>query len=147
MGGIWLHPRDSKAFPINAKHLEYLISKDVMPCPELTDREVWDRSKADKFAKMFACLQIFWLAVQSAGRGAQKLPVTPLEIATLGFMIPSLATFVLWWHKPVDIEIPTKLPISMSTGELLEKISPKVYSWRETPLDFIQKVNTPQFHF
>jgi squalene monooxygenase len=104
MGAIWLHPCDSKAFPINAKHLEYLISKDVMPCPALTDRDIWDRSKADKFAKMFACLQIFWLAVQSAGRGAQKLPVTPLEIATLGFMIPSLATFVLWGTSPSTLK-------------------------------------------
>ena len=145
MGGVWLKPRDSKPFPIKSAHLEYLVSKDILPCPELTDKEIWDHSKADKFAKLFACLQIFYLAMQSAGRGAQGLPVTPLEVATLGFMIPSLATFVFWWNKPVDIEVPTMISTNFTTKELLEKLSPQLYAWRETPLDFVQKVNAPSF--
>lgn len=147
MGGVWLKPRMSDPFPINAAQLEYLITKEVLPCPTLTEREIWDRSKADKFAKTFAVLQIFWLAIQSAARGAQKMPVTPLEIATLGFMIPSLASFVLWWKKPVDIEVPTMIPIDLSTQKLLEKLSPATYNWQETPLDFISKANSPSFTF
>lgn len=145
MGGVWLEPRDSKPFPINALQLEYLIKREIIGSPGLVKKDIWDRSKADKFAKLFACMQIFWLAVQSSARGIQEIPVTPLEIATLGFMIPSLATFVLWFSKPVDIEVPTMLKIDISTQELLEKISPPNYSWRETPLDFIDRVNHPSF--
>lgn len=143
MGGIWLKPRDSEPFPVNAAHLQYLIKAKVIPYPEIPKRDIWDRSKADKFAKLFACLQIFWLALQCIGRAAQRLPITPLEIATLGFAVPSLATFAFWYQKPVDIEVPTMIPCDLDTSELLIRISPQVYKWRDTPLDFIQKVNAP----
>lgn len=143
MGGVWLQPRDSKAFPINAAQLQYLIKKDIMACPAITKREIWDRSKADKFAKVFVCLQIFWLAFQCVVRAIQGLSITPLEIATLGFAVPSLATFAFWYHKPVDIEVPNTICLELTTTELLEKVSPRLYSWRDTPLDFISKVNTP----
>lgn len=143
MGGVWLHPHESKPFPINAIQLQYLIKEGVLPCPVIKEREIWDRSKVDKFAKLFACLQIFWLAMQAIARATQALPVTPLEIAVLGFAIPSLATFAFWYSKPVDIECPSEIKIDLTTEQLLEKLSPKVYSWRDTPLDFIHKVNAP----
>ncbi|KAK5136116.1 hypothetical protein LTR08_004167 [Meristemomyces frigidus] len=143
MGGVWLHPHKSKSFPINAAQLHHLIKEGILPCPVIKEREIWDRSKADKFAKLFACLQIFWLAMQAIARAAQGLPVTPLEIAVLGFAIPSLASFAFWYSKPVDIEVPNEIHIDLTTKQLLEKISPVVYSWRDTPLDFIQKVNAP----
>lgn len=143
MGGVWLRPRNSAPFPINAKHWHYLIDAKIIRNFTITKDEIWDRSKADKFAKLFACLQIFWLALQCIGRGAEGIPITPLEIATLGFAVPSLATFALWYHKPVDIEVPVMVDIELSTEELLILISPEKSSWRDTPLDFIQKVNSP----
>lgn len=143
MGGVWLQPKDSKAFPINAAQLRYLVKAGIVKCPAITKREVWDRSKADKFAKLFACLQIFWLAAHCIGRAAQHLPITPLEVATLGFAVPSLATFAFWYHKPVDIEVPNMVPCKLSTAELLVKVAPEKYSWRDTPLDFVEKLNTP----
>lgn len=143
MGGVWLQPRNSKAFPINAVQLQYLIKANILPCPVITKREIWDRSKADKFAKLFACLQIFWLAMQAIARAIQSLAVTPLEIAVLGFAIPSLATFAFWYSKPVDVEVPSYIKIDLTTEELLERISPQLYNWRDTPLDFIHRVNAP----
>jgi hypothetical protein len=145
MGGVWLRPRASKPFPINARQLHDLVQEGVIALPRLSAEEIWDRSKADKFAKIFACFQIGWLVLQCLGRAAQKLPITPLEIATIGFAIPSLATFMLWFQKPMDIEVPTFIDAPESITEIIERLSPPIYSWRQTPLDFIDTINSPSF--
>lgn len=145
MGGVWLQPKDSKAFPPNATQLQHLVTAGYMDSPAMTEKEIWDKSKADKFAKIFACGQIGWLVLQCMGRKIQHLPITALEIATLGFAIPSVATLLLWFYKPADIEVPSFIKLNESTAELLERISPVAYSWRQTPLDFIDTVNSPSF--
>ena len=145
MGGIWLQPKESRPFPINAKQLSYLVANGHMEPPRITKKEIWDKSKADKFAKIVACGQILWLVLQCMGRAIQHLPITTLEIATIGFAIPSLATFMLWFYKPADIEVATHVAVAESTVELLERLSPLKYAWRQTPLDFIDTVNSPSF--
>ena len=143
MGGIWLKPKDSRPFPINAAQLKFLVAGGHMELPSISKKEIEDKSKADKFAKIFACGQILWLVLQCIGRAIQHLPITTLEIATLGFAIPSVATFALWFCKPVDIEVPTFVPVDETTVELLERLSPIKYAWRQTPLDFIDTINAP----
>ncbi|KAL8775115.1 MAG: hypothetical protein Q9209_000594 [Squamulea sp. 1 TL-2023] len=145
MGGFWIQPKDNQPFPINSAQLSYLIADGYMAAPSLTEAEIWDKSKVDRFAKIVACGQIGWLALQCVGRAVQSLPITPLELATVGFAIPSLATFCLWFEKPADIETPTKIPIPDTTVQLLERVSPRVYRWWQTPLDFIDTVNSPSF--
>jgi len=141
MGGLWLKPRESAAFLINAAQLLYLVEGKHIELPDLSAEEIQDRSKADSFAKIFACFQIGWLVLQCLGSAAQRLPITPLEIGTVGFAIPSVATFMLWCRKPKDIDVPTTLDAPESTAELIQRISPQRYAWRQTPLDFISTVN------
>ena len=143
MGGIWLKPRESSPFPINAAQLSYLVADGNMQLPSISKKEIEDKSKADKFAKIIACGQILWLVLQCIGRAIQHLPITTLEIATLGFVIPSVATYALWFYKPADIEVPTFVPVAESTVELLERLSPSKYAWRQTPLDFVDTINAP----
>lgn len=96
--------------------------------PSISRREICDRSKTDKFARLFACGQLGLLILQCTGRKAQNLPITTLEIATIGFAIPSVATFLLWFCKPADIEEPTMLSIPVTTESILERLSPSIYS-------------------
>ena len=145
MGGVWIQPRDSQSFPINAAQLSYLLAEGYISVPSLTKDEIWDKSKADSFAKIMACGQIGWLVLQCVGRAIQRLPITPLELATVGFAIPSLATFALWFEKPVDVDTPTRISVADTTEELLERLSPRIYRWWQTPLDFINAVNSPSF--
>jgi hypothetical protein len=56
-----------------------------------------------------------------------------------------VATFLLWFSKPKDIEIPSFLDAAESTAELVQRICPQHYLWNETPLDFISTVNSPSF--
>lgn len=121
MGGVWLKPKDDPAFPVNAAQLNYLIADGYLRPLSITDKEIWDKSKADRFAKVFACGQIAWSLLQCIARAIQQLPITPLEIATVGFAIPSFATFILWFNKPADIEVPTMLPVDDNVDDLLRR--------------------------
>ena len=143
MGGIWLKPKESRPFPINAAQLNYLVAVEYMEPPSTSKKEIEDKSKADNFARFFACGQILWLILQCIGRAIQHLPITTLEIATLSFAIPSMATFAFWFCKPADIQVPTFVPVDGTTVELLERLSPIKHAWRQTPLDFIHTINGP----
>ncbi|KAI9796758.1 MAG: hypothetical protein M1833_005998 [Piccolia ochrophora] len=146
MGGVWLRPRDSESFPINAAQLNYLVADGYMNLPSITEQEIWDKSKVDTFAKIVACGHIGWLLLQCIGRAAQHQPITPLEIASIGFAIPSLATYILWFHKPANVEVPIYLDVKDTTTEMLKRLNPQIgYQWHHTPLDFISTVNSPSF--
>ena len=56
-----------------------------------------------------------------------------------------MATYAFWFCKPADIEVPTFVPVAESTVELLERLSPIKYAWRQTPLDFVDTINAPSF--
>src|ERR1700753_2358928 len=85
MGGVRILLKDSEsAFPLNAAQQNELITENIMGMPALTAKEIWDKSKADKFAKLLACLQIAWLSVTCAARAVQGLPISLLEIGTVG---------------------------------------------------------------
>lgn len=77
--------------------------------PELQEADLVDKSKADGLAKALACLQAGWMFVQIIARVILDLPVTLLEVNTLGHVICALVIYVLWWNKPRSINEPTRL--------------------------------------
>ncbi|KAI4263851.1 MAG: hypothetical protein L6R42_001013 [Xanthoria sp. 1 TBL-2021] len=138
MGGFVLHPRESAAFPINAKQLHWLIKQGYVEYPKMTAKEVWDKSKADGFQKSLTCLQTGWFIIQIVGRAIQKLPITTLEITTLSFVLCTLVMFTQWANKPLDVESPTVLTSSKSIAEILIEAGPAASQpFKQTPLDFI----------
>ncbi|KAF1971575.1 hypothetical protein BU23DRAFT_600136 [Bimuria novae-zelandiae CBS 107.79] len=77
--------------------------------PEIDEGQVLDKSKADGLAKFLVVLQAGWMIVQTLARVHQKLPVTLLEINTMGHVVCAFALYGLWWSKPLDIKDPTVL--------------------------------------
>jgi hypothetical protein len=75
--------------------------------PKLSREEIGDKSKADGLAKNFVCVQADWMVIQAVGRVAYRLPVTLLEINTIGHVICAFVIYVLWWHKPKLVNEPT----------------------------------------
>ena len=150
MGGVWIMLKDQEfGFPVNATQQKHLFAAGVTPRPCLSSKEIWDKSKADKFVKLLACIQIAWLSVQSISRAIQGLPVSVLEVATVGFALPSLASFVFWFSKPNNIETPTIVQLDLTLEELLDRLKcPSGGSWVDTPLDALDTthtVNRPSF--
>lgn len=57
--------------------------------------------------KTLACAQALWFCVQCITRLAQSLPVSLLELNTFGHALCTLAIYIFWWSKPLDIDEPT----------------------------------------
>src|SRR5690242_3277388 len=55
--------------------------------PDIPDNQVRDKSKADGLAKFLVVVQAGWMIIQCIARLQQNLPVTLLEINTIGHVI------------------------------------------------------------
>ena len=104
-GGFVLQARDSTPFPITAKQVQYLVVSKYMPLPAITRAEIWDKSKADRFAKYVACLQAGWLVLQVVARAVQHLPITLLELSTVALITCTAATFYFWFCTFLTLSI------------------------------------------
>jgi hypothetical protein len=78
----------------------------VHQLPFIREEEIQDKSKADTLAKTLVCLQALWMMVQLLGRLISHLPITLLEINTMGHVFCALIIYSLWWKKPLDIREP-----------------------------------------
>lgn len=87
---------------------------DLTQAMNISTEELYDKSKADGFAKAVICLQALWFCVQCVARLAQRLPLSLLEANTAAHAVGALTTYVLWWKKPLDIQFPTVLRIDDS---------------------------------
>ena len=122
MGGIVLDVGGRRRFPITYKQLVVLLDHSVVTLPDISEDEIKDKSKADGFAKAVSCMQVGWLAVQSIARAKQHLPLTTLELTTLGFVANSLVVFYIWWEKPTDVQVPTVLRMENKADEALRQL-------------------------
>src|SRR6266511_4626770 len=64
------------------------------------------RNKVDQLAKFLTILQAMWFCIQFIVRMRQSLPVSLLELNTFAHSLCALIIYILWWHKPGDIDDP-----------------------------------------
>jgi hypothetical protein len=83
-----------------------MFQNKTLPWPKLSDDEINDKSKADWTIKSLAIIQILWFATQMIGRWVQGLGTTTLELFTLGIVISAVVTYICYWEKPFDIQVP-----------------------------------------
>ena len=139
MGGFVLKSPDFQPFPVTAKQVHYLVSQGFLQMPRITRAEIWDKSKADIFAKCVASLQAAWLVTQVASRGAQRLPVSLLELSTVALVTCTGATLYFWFSKPLNVDTPTIIRLETTIAEVLVRAGKEVEAkWKDTPLDFIE---------
>lgn len=74
--------------------------------PEISERDIEDRSKADMMTKALTCIQALWFFVSGIGRISQHLPVTLLEIHVMIHVFCAFAMYILWFNKPYNVERP-----------------------------------------
>lgn len=140
MGGFMLKSQDERPFPVNAKSLLYLRRHGYIKPPEITRRDIWDRSKTDKFAKGVAFAQTAWLTITCIARAIQSYTVTPMEIFTLAFVVCTAVTGFFWLNKPQSISLPTIIEITHPMSAIHEAAGGTALdSWLDTPMDFVEK--------
>lgn len=142
-GGFRLVSSDYPDFPITAASIRYLVKGGYMECPSITRDEIWDKSKADKFAKGFALIQSAWLVLQTITRASQGLSISPLELFTIAFVVSTVMSYFFWFHKPQHVSVPTYVKLSSGDGSIatiLKEAGDKAATpWTDTPFDFIEK--------
>ncbi|KAF2758485.1 hypothetical protein EJ05DRAFT_510406 [Pseudovirgaria hyperparasitica] len=77
--------------------------------PSIRREEIEDKSKTDGLGKFLACGQALWMTAQVIARLANNLPITLLEVTTLGHVLCALILYSFWWYKPRWIAEPTRL--------------------------------------
>jgi squalene monooxygenase len=139
-GGFILHTPDCPAFPINAKSIYYLRSTGWIKSPMITRGNIWDRSKADLFAKGAAFVQTAWLLLQCVTRAVQQLAITPLELFTIAFIVPTMATAFFWANKPQNVSEPTVIATDWLIADVLKAAGDLAKEpYVDTPMDFVEK--------
>ncbi|KAF9472925.1 hypothetical protein BDN70DRAFT_925430 [Pholiota conissans] len=101
------------------------IKEGVISPPRITEEDIQDRSKGDIISKTIIILQTTWFAVQCLARWSQHLPLTELEIVTLGFAMLNGITYALWWNKPQNVGRPVFLEregLTRASSEIPEAI-------------------------
>jgi hypothetical protein len=78
----------------------------IKAIPPTSVEEINDKNKGDVVVKVLTLVQIVWLIMELAIRGAARLPVSQLEVVTLAFAITSILTYAMLWSKPKDAKFP-----------------------------------------
>lgn len=100
----------------DGKPLDSLSPADVLnliKCGTLvppTSDELADKSKGDALSKSIAVGQTLWSVTQLVARWIQHLPFTNLEVMTLAYTILTVAMYTAWWHKPLNVSCPVRVP-------------------------------------
>ncbi len=103
MGGICLKDSTSlQVYTVDWRQLHCLVKERIISLPETTMKGIEDKSKPSILIKVFACLQATWFAVRCISRSASGLPITELEVSTLGYIASTIITYSCWWYKPLD---------------------------------------------
>ncbi|KAH8892410.1 hypothetical protein GQ53DRAFT_861664 [Thozetella sp. PMI_491] len=140
-GGFLLSSPDYPPFPVNSKSIYYLYKNGWITLPDISQEDIWDRSKSDIFTKVFALMQIVWLLLQTLVRAAQGLAITPLEMFTVAFIPPTILTAFFWASKPQNVNRAIAIPMQRPVAEVLRTADDSAARrpWDDTPLDFIEK--------
>jgi hypothetical protein len=83
-----------------------LVQSKEVPWPEVDDRDIEARSKADWIVKLLALAQILWFVIQIISRAIQGLDITTLELFTQGIVFCAIVLYAVWWEKPFDVQQP-----------------------------------------
>lgn len=144
-GGFILQTPDMPSFPVDTRALQYLIKEKYLELPVIKKDAILDRSKADKFAKAVAVIQTGWMIAQCVGRLFESLHITPLELVTVAFTICTVASYLFWLEKPLNVEGHVNLSITTRMSEILKNAgSTAKEPYVDTPMDFVGGCGIPQ---
>lgn len=108
MGGYQACNKSGPLYPLTPKDVVSLVEDGKLTPP--TDEELSNQSNGDFLSKGIAMLQTLWFVVQCIARLVEHLPLTNLEVMTLAYTVMTMAMYVAWWNKPLNISCATRVP-------------------------------------
>ncbi|TDL22576.1 hypothetical protein BD410DRAFT_788394 [Rickenella mellea] len=121
MGGFMLFSGDTALYTLSPEKLNELSKDGRIVFPKISREDIEDKSKGDIISKGFVIIQTSWFVLQCIARGVERLPITELELVTLAFAVLNLATYALWWNKPLNIQRPFAVQLSNGSPDQVVK--------------------------
>jgi hypothetical protein len=161
MGGFELYDSDGERplYPLNLENIERLVQRGAIDFPNITEKEIEDRSKGDIISKGLAIIQTGWFIMQCIARGAEHLAITELEIMTVAFAVLNLITYVFWWNKPLNVACPVRIvlkeghrapeprsPRTRSFWDRIERMFTLINPDRDENVDLLREKRVPTFY-
>jgi hypothetical protein len=112
MGGYMISKDEALAY-IEPSVLVNSFMSGKTPWPGTRESDIDDRDGTNWFLKIIALFQIIWFMAQAIGRGITGLPMSTLELFTLGNVLCAFCTYIAWWKKPYDVRIPIVTPAGL----------------------------------
>jgi hypothetical protein len=81
------------------------VQLKVLDVKFISAEDVRIRAKTNHLIKALICLQASWLVTQVIGRAVERLPITTLEVVTVGYVVCALIHYACLWYKPQDAEV------------------------------------------
>lgn len=113
---------------LDARNFSRLAKLNSLDLP--SKMELMDRSKGDWISKSITSIQIIWFVSQLVGRAVQRLPITTLELFTCAIVVCTVATYIAWWYKPLDVQRPVVLDSEVSATLLTEHKIDRLEAYR-----------------
>jgi len=112
-----LYDGETPLHPLIPEKINDLVSGGHIDFPDITEKEIKDRSKGDVLSKSLVILQTGWFIVQCIARAVDHLPVTELELVTVAFATLNFVTYVFWWNKPLNVKQPYRVLLKKPVGD------------------------------
>ncbi|KAF7977233.1 hypothetical protein HWV62_4333 [Athelia sp. TMB] len=146
MGGYQACDENGPIHPLDPDEVVKLVRDGKLVPP--TGSELSNQSKGDVLSKGVVILQTVWFVVQCIARLVGNLPLTNLEVMTLAYTVMTVAMYVAWWDKPLNVSCAIRVP-----GARAEEMTRYHRIWEtiffyvigaqdDEDLDYLQRVPT-----
>ncbi|KAI0040585.1 hypothetical protein FA95DRAFT_1566282 [Auriscalpium vulgare] len=118
MGGFHFYEDGEPIHPIDCTDVIALVKAGELIPP--TEDEIRAMGQADALSKGLAVVQTLWFVAQATARRAEHLPMAQMETMTLAYATVTIAMYIAWWGKPLNVGGPIRfagtLPASRWRG-------------------------------
>ncbi|KAF7984105.1 hypothetical protein HWV62_16716 [Athelia sp. TMB] len=102
MGGWYSYTKDGRPrHPLSPEMVVQLVKRGLITSPRI--EELANQSKGDALSKCVAIGQTLWFVVQCIARLITHLPLASLEVMTLAYTVITVAMYIVWWNKPLNV--------------------------------------------
>jgi hypothetical protein len=122
MGCFRLETEDCRDYPLDANQVHYLVTRGYVRYSQVavSKSEIDDRDKGGGILLLITVLQIIWFSLSLNGRAWFGNSLTQLELSAIAFVLPTLVTFWLWRHKPLDTSFTITLTPNVTVAQMKE---------------------------
>ena len=110
MGGFAFYDDNNATVDVpRIKTLIYIMTHFPNIITNTREETILDRAASSGLDKFVLIVQVAWFCISCGSRLFQHLPLTLLEVTTAAHAFCTLATYFVWWSKPLNVPVPTLL--------------------------------------